>query len=199
MQLPAPASINILSTSSGRRGRIGCARAPAGTGPNLIVVLGNLILTPDRPGFTAFGVFEGETLDFTRPASSAVKASYRDANSFTRASPVALHRAAQEPRPMRMESRRRCLYAALVTMMESANFWDRNNPPHVRRLNRARNWGVLLQSQVRPASMIVVHETLQVTGQARSAEHDYVVQAFAVCDGGPCTCSRSFRRRQSQA
>ncbi len=41
-----------------------------------IVVLGNLILTSDRPGFTAFGGFEGEPLDFTRPASSADKASW---------------------------------------------------------------------------------------------------------------------------
>ena len=35
------------------------------------VVLGNLILRSDRPGSTAFGGFEGEPLDFTRPASSA--------------------------------------------------------------------------------------------------------------------------------
>ena len=44
------------------------------------VLLGNLILTPDRPEFTAFGVFEGEPLDFTRPASSAYNVSFRDAN-----------------------------------------------------------------------------------------------------------------------
>jgi hypothetical protein len=64
-------------------------------------------------------------------------------------------------------------------MMESANFRHRNNSPHARRLDRARNWRVLLQSQVRPASMIVVHETLQVTVQAPFTEHDHVVQALA--------------------
>ena len=69
--------------------------------------------------------------------------------------------------------------AALVTMMESADFRYRNNTPHVRRLDGARNRRVLLQSQVRPAPMIVVHETLQVTVQAPFAEHDDVVQALA--------------------
>ncbi len=68
--------------------------------------------------------------------------------------------------------------AALVTMMESADFRHRNNPPHVSRLDRARNRRVLLPSQVRPAPMIVAHETLQVTGQARFAEHDYVIQGL---------------------
>ena len=47
------------------------------------------------------------------------------------------------------------------------------------RLDRARFRRVLLQSQVRPAPMIVVHETLQVTVQTPFAEHDYVVQALA--------------------
>src|SRR6187549_916412 len=69
--------------------------------------------------------------------------------------------------------------AALVTMMESADFRHRNDSPHVRRLDRARYRCVLLQPQVRPAPMIVVHETLYVTGQAPLAEHDYVVQALA--------------------
>jgi hypothetical protein len=64
-------------------------------------------------------------------------------------------------------------------MMESADFRHRNNPPHVRRLDRARFRCVLLQSQVGPAPMIVVHETLQVTVQAPFAEHNDVVQALA--------------------
>jgi hypothetical protein len=70
--------------------------------------------------------------------------------------------------------------AALVTMMESADFRHRNNPPHVRRLDGARFRCVLLQSQVGPAPMIVVHETLQVTVQAPFAEHNYVVQALTL-------------------
>ena len=73
-------------------------------------------------------------------------------------------------------------------MMESAELRDRNHAPHVRRLNRARLRCVLLPSQVRPATMIVVYETLQVTGQAPFAERDHVVQALAAYDGGPCTC-----------
>ena len=64
-------------------------------------------------------------------------------------------------------------------MMESADFRHPNDPPHVRRLDEAMFWCVLLQSQVRPASMIIVHETLQVTLQAPFAEHDDVVQALA--------------------
>ena len=69
--------------------------------------------------------------------------------------------------------------AALVPVMESADFWHRNNSPHVCGLDRARNWRVLLQSQVRPAPMIVVYETLQVTVQAPFAEHDYAVPTVA--------------------
>ena len=76
------------------------------------VVLGNHILRSDRPGSTAFGLLEGEPLDFTRPASSVDNASFRDANRFTGADSVTVNRAAQGHRPVRMELRRRCLYAA---------------------------------------------------------------------------------------
>ena len=76
------------------------------------VVLGNHILRSDRPGSTAFGLLEGEPLDFTRPASSVDNASFRDANRLTGAASVTVNRAAQEYRAVRMESRRRCLYAA---------------------------------------------------------------------------------------
>ena len=69
-------------------------------------------------------------------------------------------------------------------MMESADFRHRNNSPHVSRLDRARNWRVLLQSQVRPAPMIVVRETLHVMVQAPFAEHDYVIQALAADGAG---------------
>ena len=68
--------------------------------------------------------------------------------------------------------------------LESADFCDRNYAPHVRRLDRARNRCVLLQSQVRPAPMIVVRETLQVMVQAPFAEHDYVIQALAADGAG---------------
>ncbi len=120
------------------------------------VVLGNLGLTCDRTDSTAFLVSERASSDFTRPMSSARNASGRFAKSLVAAAAVSVNEAAQGHRPVRMESRRRCLYAALVTMMESADFRHRNNPPHVRRLDRARFRCVLLQSQVGPAPMIVV-------------------------------------------
>lgn len=68
---------------------------------------------------------------------------------------------------------------ALVTMMNSADCRHGNNPPQVRRLDRTRFRCVLLQSQVRPAPMIVTHETMQVTVQAPLAKHDYVIHALA--------------------
>ena len=73
------------------------------------VALGNLILRCSRAEYT---VFERAALDVTRPASSADNASFRDANRLTGAAPVTVNRAAQGHRPMRMESHRRCLYAA---------------------------------------------------------------------------------------
>ena len=73
-------------------------------------------------------------------------------------------------------------------MMESADFRDRNHAPRVRRSYGASLRRVFLQSQVRPALMIVVPETLQVMGQASFAEHNYVVQAFAA--DGAMTRSR---------
>ena len=76
------------------------------------VALGNRVLTCDRRDSTAFLVFERSPLDFTRPASSAGNASFRDANRLTGAASVTVDRAAQEHRPMRVESRRGCLYAA---------------------------------------------------------------------------------------
>ncbi len=72
-------------------------------------------------------------------------------------------------------------------MMQAAGFRHRNHPPQVRRLDRARLRRVLLQSQVGPALMGIVHETLQVTVQAPFAEHDHVVQALAA-DGADSTC-----------
>ena len=77
-----------------------------------IVVLGNLVLTCDRTDSTAFLVFERASSDFTRPMSSARNASGRFAKSLVAAAAVSVNEAAQGHRPVRMESRRRCLYAA---------------------------------------------------------------------------------------
>ena len=82
------------------------------TRPISIVVLGNLVLTCDRTDSTAFLVFERVSSDFTRPMSSARNASGRFAKSIVTAAAVSVNEAAQGHRPMRMELRRRCLYAA---------------------------------------------------------------------------------------
>ncbi len=76
------------------------------------VVLGNLGLTCDRTDSIAFLVFERASSDFTRPMSSARNASGRFAKSLVAAAAVSVNEAAQGHRPVRMESRRRCLYAA---------------------------------------------------------------------------------------
>jgi hypothetical protein len=73
-------------------------------------VLGNLVLTCYGTDSTAFLVFERESSDFTRPLSSARNASGRFAKSLAAAGSV--NEAAQGHRPVRMDSRRRYLYAA---------------------------------------------------------------------------------------
>jgi len=73
------------------------------------VVLGNLILRYDRPGFRGFGMFERAALDVTRPASSADKTSCSASRARTQRPFMG---AAQEFRAVRIGSRRRCRYAA---------------------------------------------------------------------------------------
>ncbi len=126
------------------------------------------------------GCFERAASEVTRPRVVGGQGLLR---RFTSADPVAVHGGREGIRNTepcgwkRVEMRLRG--AALVTMMESADFRDGNNAAHARRLDRVMFRCVLFQSQVRPAPMMVVHETLQVTGQAPFAEHDHVVQAFA--------------------
>lgn len=106
-------------------------------------------------------------MEFNRPASSA-DTFFREANRPTGAANA-----------YGIAPKMRLCGAALVTIMESADFRHRKNAPYVRRLERTRHRCVLLQSQVRPAPMIVVHEISEVTVQAPFAEHDFVVQALA--------------------
>jgi hypothetical protein len=81
--------------------------------PGETVVLGKLIFSLIGLDPRRLGVIEGEPLGFIRPASSADNASFRDANRLTGAPRVTVNRAVQGHWPiMRMESRRRCLYAA---------------------------------------------------------------------------------------
>jgi hypothetical protein len=113
--------------------------------------------------------------------SPGVAGGQRPSRRFPSADPVTVHRgrAGIQSRADGIAPKMPLGGAALVTMMESAGFTDRNHASRLRRLDRARLRRVLLQSQVRPALMIVVHETLQMTGQAPFAAHDHVVQALA--------------------
>ncbi len=139
---------------------------------------GNQILRSDRAGSRAVGVF-GES-DFGL-SSPGVGGGRRLLRRFPSADPVTVHRgrARVQSRADGIAPKMPLGGAALITMMESADFRDRKHAPRVRRLDRARLRRVLLLPQVRPALRIVVHETLQVTGQAPFAEHNYMVQAFA--------------------
>lgn len=68
--------------------------------------------------------------------------------------------------------------AALVTMMESADLWNRMTCPSSADWTE-RGSGVSFCNPRRPASVIVVHEALKVPVEASFIEHDHVVQAFA--------------------
>lgn len=60
--------------------------------------------------------------------------------------------------------------AVLVTMMESADFRHRNNPPHVCGLDRARSpGGGVVQSEVCPAAMIGRIRKFELCENHRSA------------------------------
>ena len=71
-------------------------------------------------------------------------------------------------------NRRQLIFTGAATAASAMRVASANDKISVAMLRR-----VLLQSQVRPVLIIVVHETLQVTGQAPFAEHDYVVQVLA--------------------
>src|SRR5260370_29091881 len=64
-------------------------------------------------------------------------------------------------------------------MMKSADLRNRNDTPGFGRLDGPRLRRVLLQSQVCPASMIVVQEISKVSAKASFVEYDDVVQALA--------------------
>lgn len=87
--------------------------APQGAFSQSSVILGIFGLTRDWMDSTALLVFERAYSDFTRPISLARNASGRFAKSFMAAAAVSVNETAQGHRPVRTESRRRYLCAAL--------------------------------------------------------------------------------------
>ena len=61
-------------------------------------------------------------------------------------------------------------------MMESADLWDRDDPPGFWCLDGARLWRVLLQAQVRATPMVIVREFSEVSRQAGFTHYDHVIQ-----------------------
>lgn len=101
------------------------------------VVLGNFIMVPIGRDLRLLKNFEGGPLDFTSAAPSA-----DSGLSDSQSSPARAQANADGIAP-----KMHLCDATLVPMMEATDFWRRNSPPCVRRLDRARNWRVLLRSR----------------------------------------------------
>jgi hypothetical protein len=82
-------------------------------------------------------------------------------------------------RRRRLEVRGKLSGAPLVTMMESADLRNRNDPPGFGRLDGPSLRRVLLQSQVCPGLMIVIEEISKVPVKTSFVEYNDVVQALA--------------------
>src|SRR6266404_3275706 len=76
-------------------------------------------------------------------------------------------------------TRRTLRSAPLVAMVQTANLRNGDDPPSFRQLDRPRLGRVLLQSEVRAASMIIGDEAVKMAPEAGFVEHDHMVQAFA--------------------
>ena len=68
--------------------------------------------------------------------------------------------------------------SSLVPMVQAANFGERDNPADVRGMDRPWFRGVFVQSEMRSAPVIVVHEATEVVAKASFTAHDHVIQAF---------------------
>ena len=64
-------------------------------------------------------------------------------------------------------------------MMESTHLQNGDDPSRIWLLDRSGLRAVLLQCQMRSASMIVVDEVLKVSVQTALVEYDQVIQALA--------------------
>ena len=68
--------------------------------------------------------------------------------------------------------------SSLVTMVQAANFGEREDPVDIRAMDRPWLRGVFVQSEMRSAPVIVVRETTEVVAKPAFTAHDHVVQAF---------------------
>jgi hypothetical protein len=64
-------------------------------------------------------------------------------------------------------------------MVQAPHLGEGDDLTSVRPLDRSRLWGIFVQSQVRPTSVVVREIVLEQTVQVSPVEHDHVVQAFS--------------------
>jgi TPP-dependent pyruvate/acetoin dehydrogenase alpha subunit len=63
-------------------------------------------------------------------------------------------------------------------MVQAANLRKRDNPTDFRSLDGPRLRRILVQSQVRPALVIIGHEATEVAAQVALSGNDHVIQAL---------------------
>jgi hypothetical protein len=68
--------------------------------------------------------------------------------------------------------------ATLVAMVQAADLWEGDNVACRRRLYGPRLWTILIQREMRPASMVITKVRRQHTAQVTLIEDDYVVETF---------------------
>jgi hypothetical protein len=69
--------------------------------------------------------------------------------------------------------------ATLVAMVQTADLWEGDNGACRRRLYRPRLWTILIQREMRPASVVITKVRRQHTAQVTLIEDDDVIETFA--------------------
>ena len=64
-------------------------------------------------------------------------------------------------------------------MVQAANLWECNDATGFRSLHRPRLRGVLVQSEMRSALVIIVHDATEVVAETVFSGDDQVIEAFA--------------------
>ena len=64
-------------------------------------------------------------------------------------------------------------------MMQAADLGNRYNRPHLHRLNRSHNRGVLGQREVRAGMLVVFEVGFEDSAQPAFIQHDHMIQTFA--------------------
>ena len=68
--------------------------------------------------------------------------------------------------------------SSLVAMMKPTDFWDLNNPAFFRRLDFPGFWGILIQSKVTAAIVIIREIGSKRRAKRFLVDHDDVIEAF---------------------